>query len=232
MDSLKSTPTIFFLFAFVTLNFAIVSKAATFEVRNNCQQPVWAASSAPGKPASGRRLGQGETWTVTADPGTTQGRIWGRTNCNFDGSGRGSCETGDCNGALECTSYGQAPNTLAEYTIGGFANQDFIDISVIDGFNLPMEFSSNSPQCSRVIRCVGNIIGECPAQLRMNNACNGPCPVLKTEEHCCNSGNCQPTDLSRFFKQRCPDAYSYPKDDPTSLFTCPTGTNYKVIFCP
>ncbi|XP_019057189.1 PREDICTED: protein P21-like [Tarenaya hassleriana] len=167
MDSLKSTPTIFFVFAFVTLNFVIMS---TFE--------------APPKLAFG--VG---------------------------------------NGALECTSYGHKHPTLC-----GFSNRDFIDISVIDGFNLPMEFSSNSPQCSRVIKCVGNIIGECPAQLRMSNACKGACPMLKTEEHCCNSGNCGPTDLSRFFKQRCPDAYSYPKDDPPS--TCPTGTNYKVILCP
>lgn len=83
-----------------------------------------------------------------------------------------------------------------------------------------------------IYRCTGDIIAQCPAQLRMDGACNGPCPVLKTEEHCCNSGNCGPTPLSMFFKQRCPDAYSYPKDDPTSLFTCPSGTNYNVIFCP
>ncbi|ONI06994.1 hypothetical protein PRUPE_5G093800 [Prunus persica] len=25
---------------------------------------------------------------------------------------------------------------------------------------------------------------------------------------------------------------SYPQDDKTSLFTCPGGTNYKVVFCP
>ncbi|CBI34735.3 unnamed protein product, partial [Vitis vinifera] len=37
---------------------------------------------------------------------------------------------------------------------------------------------------------------------------------------------------SRYFKTRCPDAYSYPKDDQTSTFTCPGGTNYDVIFCP
>jgi hypothetical protein len=32
--------------------------------------------------------------------------------------------------------------------------------------------------------------------------------------------------------QGAPDAYSYPKDDATSIYTCPGGTNYQVIFCP
>ncbi|CAF2070898.1 unnamed protein product [Brassica oleracea var. botrytis] len=227
----KTLLTVFF-FAFITIYFVILADATTFTVRNNCPYVVWAATSAPGKPGGGKRLNQGETWIVTGDPGTTQARIWGRTNCNFDVSGRGGCQTGDCNGVLECKSYGRAPNTLAEYSLKQYADQDFIDISVIDGFNIPMEFSSASGQCTRKIRCTGDIIAQCPAQLRMDGACNGPCPVLKTEEHCCNSGNCGPTPLSMFFKQRCPDAYSYPKDDPTSLFTCPSGTNYNVIFCP
>ncbi|XVF13173.1 hypothetical protein REPUB_Repub08aG0185500 [Reevesia pubescens] len=217
-------PTLSFLF--VTL--VSLANAATFDIRNNCPYTVWAAAS----PGGGRRLNRGETWQISAAPGTTQARIWARTNCQFDASGNGKCETGDCGGLLECKGYGTAPNTLAEYAIGQYANQDFIDISNIDGFNVPMEFSSNSPGCTRVIKCTADIVGQCPNELKVPGGCNGPCPVFKTEEHCCNSGNCAPTKFSRFFKERCPDAYSYPKDDPTSLFTCPTGTNYKVIFCP
>lgn len=147
----KTIPIVFF-FAFFIIYFVISADAATITVRNNCPYVVWAATYAPGKPGGGRRLNRGETWTVPADPGTTQARIWGRTNCNFDASGRGRCQTGDCNGLRECKSYGRAPNTLAEYALAQFANQDFIDISVIDGFNIPMQFSSASAQCSRVIR--------------------------------------------------------------------------------
>ncbi|KAK8608034.1 hypothetical protein V6N13_023470 [Hibiscus sabdariffa] len=135
-------------------------------------------------------------------------------------------------GSSKCKGYGQPPNTLAEYSLKQYANLDYIDISNIDGFNVPMEFSSNSPGCTRVIRCTADIVRQCPNKLKVSGGCNGPCPVFKTEKYCCNSGKCGPTNFSRFFKQRCPDAYSYPKDDPTSLFTCPTGTNYKVIFCP
>ncbi|XP_021906143.1 thaumatin-like protein [Carica papaya] len=226
MSPLKTTLPILGLL-FVTLSFRLAN-AATFQVRNNCPFTVWAA----GVPGGGRQLNRGETWIINANPGTVQARIWARTNCQFDASGRGRCQTGDCNGLLECKSFGAAPNTLAEYALDQFMHLDFIDISVIDGFNVPMEFSSVSGQCTRVIKCTGDLIGQCPNELRVQGGCNGPCPVFKTEEHCCNSGNCGPTNLSRFFKQRCPDAYSYPKDDPTSLFTCPTGTNYKVVFCP
>jgi hypothetical protein len=37
-----------------------------------------------------------------------------------------------------------APLTLAEFTIGGGGNQDFYDISVIDGYNLAMAFSCST----------------------------------------------------------------------------------------
>ncbi|KAK4752190.1 hypothetical protein SAY87_020988 [Trapa incisa] len=205
-----------------------LASAARFDIINNCPYTVWAAAS----PGGGRQLNQGQTWPLDVAAGTRAARIWARTGCQFDGSGRGRCTTGDCNGLLQCQGYGSPPNTLAEYALNQFNNLDFIDISNIDGFNVPMEFSSTTGGCNRVIRCTGNILGECPAALRVPQGCNGPCPVFKTEEHCCNSGNCGPTDYSRFFKTRCPDAYSYPKDDATSVFTCPGGTNYKVVFCP
>ncbi|KAK7851973.1 thaumatin-like protein [Quercus suber] len=95
-----------------------------------------------------------------------------------------------------------------------------------------MEFSPTSGGCTKGIRCTADINGQCPAQLKAPSGCNNPCTVFKTNEYCCNSGNCGPTNYSKFFKDRCPSAYSYPKDDATSTFTCNGGTNYKVVFCP
>ena len=92
-------------------HFFTLSNAATFEIRNQCPYTVWAAAV----PGGGRRLDPGQSWTITANVGTTQARIWGRTNCIFDGAGRGKCQTGDCNGLLQCQAFGQPPNTLAEY---------------------------------------------------------------------------------------------------------------------
>ncbi|XP_031284689.1 thaumatin-like protein [Pistacia vera] len=206
----------------------LISTETTFRIINKCPHPVWAASI----PGGGRQLDESETWNLNVKSGTIAGRIWGRTNCLFDGDGRGKCETGDCGGLLECEGYGSPPNTLAEFSINQYNSLDFIDMSIIGGFNVPMEFSSDSGDCSRVIQCTADIIGQCPNELQVPGGCNGPCPVFKTQEHCCTSGKCGPTNYSQFFKERCPDVYSYPMDDATSIFTCPAGTNYKVVFCP
>ncbi|XP_010906440.1 thaumatin-like protein [Elaeis guineensis] len=182
-------------------------------------------------PGGGRQLDRGQSWPINVNPGTTGGRVRARTGCSFDGNGNGHCQTGDCGGKLACTAYGSPPNTLAEFALNQFQNLDFIDISLVDGFNVPMDFSPTSG-CSRGIRCTADIVGQCPNELKAPGGCNNPCTVFKTNEYCCNSGSCGPTNYSRFFKERCPDAYSYPKDDQTSTFTCPGGTNYKVTFCP
>ncbi|KAM0951645.1 putative Thaumatin family [Dioscorea sansibarensis] len=98
-------------------------------------------------------------------------------------------------------------------------------------FNVPMDFSP-AGGCARRIRCSADINRPCPTQLKAPGGCNNPCTMFMTNEYCCNSGSCGPTYYSRFFKRLCPDAYSYPKDDKTSLFTCAGGTNYMVVFCP
>ncbi|KAI8546367.1 hypothetical protein RHMOL_Rhmol07G0111600 [Rhododendron molle] len=72
------------------------------------------------------------------------------------------------------------------------------------------------------ITCIADINGQCPNELRAPGGCNNPCTVFT---------NCGPTNYPRFFKDRCPEAYSYNKDDQTSTFTCPSGTNYTVVFC-
>ncbi|KAF5205697.1 Thaumatin-like protein, partial [Thalictrum thalictroides] len=127
----------FFLFFGVLFT---LTHAATFEIRNQCPFTVWAAAS----PGGGQQLGSGQTWNLNVNPGTAGARIWGRTNCNFDGNGRGSCQTGDCGGLLQCQGYGNPPNTLAEFALNQFNNLDFYDISLVDGFNIPMEFSSKT----------------------------------------------------------------------------------------
>ena len=220
---------LFLIFLALFFNFN-PSHAATFTIRNNGPYTVWAAAS----PGGGRRLDRGQTWTLNVAAGTAMARIWGRTGCSFDGAGRGRCQTGDCGGLLQCQGWGQPPNTLAEYALNQFNNLDFFDISLVDGFNIPMDFSPTSGGCRGPRQCTADINGQCPAQLRAPGGCNNPCTVFKTNEYCCTNGqgSCGPTDFSRFFKQRCPDAYSYPQDDPTSTFTCPGGTNYRVVFCP
>lgn len=228
MNYIKS----FFIFlCFMTSQLFSTQADTKINIRNNCPFTVWAAAV----PGGGQQLEYGGTWKLsdTTATSTRNGRIWGRTNCNFDTSGRGQCQTGDCSGLLECQDNGTPPNTLAEYALNQFNNLDFLDISLVDGFNVPMEFSSASADdCSVRISCTADIIGQCPNELRAPGGCNNPCTVLNTDKYCCRSGNCGPTNYSRFFKDRCSTSYSYPKDDSTSTFTCPGGTNYRVVFCP
>lgn len=85
--------------------------------------------------------GANKTLTVSDD---WQGRLWGRTNCTFDSSGRNSggnpraCSSGDCGGNIQCRGTGEVPVTLAEFTLHGSDRQAFYDISLVDGYNLPM----------------------------------------------------------------------------------------------
>ncbi|KAK3019314.1 hypothetical protein RJ639_004634 [Escallonia herrerae] len=97
----------------------------------------------------------------------------------------------------------------------------FFDISLMDGFNVAMEFIPTSNGCTSGPTCTADINDQCPNELKALGGCNNPCTVFKTDEYCCNSGNCGPTDFSRFFKDRCLTAYSYPKDDQTSTFIRP-----------
>ncbi|XP_028764615.1 thaumatin-like protein [Neltuma alba] len=159
------------LFLPALINFTF-TQAAWFKVTNSCPYTVWAAAIPVG---GGRQLNPGERWSFGIASGTGDARIWGRTNCNFDWSGRGHCETGDCGGQLNCQLSGQPPATLAEFSLNTWNNMDFYDISVIDGFNVPMEFSPTS-NCPR-LRCYGD---QCPdAYLD---------PEDNTKTHGCQSG--------------------------------------------
>ncbi|KAI7988484.1 hypothetical protein LOK49_LG13G01257 [Camellia lanceoleosa] len=137
------------------------TNATTFAVLNKCTYTIWAAA----KPGGGMRLDPGQSWTVNVPPSITQARIWGQTNCNFDANGNGQCQTGDCNGLLQCQGYGKAPNTLAEFALNQPNNLDFVDISLVDGFNIPMDFNPTTAVC-KSLRCAANIFGECPTELQ------------------------------------------------------------------
>ncbi|XXG68589.1 hypothetical protein AAC387_Pa06g1644 [Persea americana] len=206
----------------------ISTNAATFVITNRCRYTAWAAAI----PGGGKQLDLGQSWTITVNPGTNGGRIWPRTGCNFDASGRGRCQTGDCSGLLECTTYGQPPNTLAEFAIKQFSDLDYFDISLVDGFNVPMDFRPISDGCTIGARCTADINSQCPNELRVPGGCNNPCTIFQNDQYCCTSGSCGPTDYSKFFEDRCPDAFSYPMDDNNSIFGCPSGANYSIIFCP
>jgi len=91
--------------------------------------------------------GESRDLTVSKD---WQGRVWGRTNCSFNPAGDGpvniavnngaACDSGDCQGVLNCVATGVPPASLAEYDLegGSGGNQAFYDISLVDGYNIPI----------------------------------------------------------------------------------------------
>ncbi|KAF6209722.1 hypothetical protein GE061_015471 [Apolygus lucorum] len=91
--------------------------------------------------------------------------------------------------------------------------------------------------------CLNSI---CPKQLAVKSgrntiACMSACLKFNTNEYCCrglSSEYCNsslwPINYPGIFERACPDAYSYPYDDGTSVFTCQgdPATNYRLVFCP
>ncbi|GMN36234.1 hypothetical protein TIFTF001_005867 [Ficus carica] len=225
MGLFQNIPDIFSFLSILTLSLAS-TRATQIKILNNCTYTVWAAVN----PGGGKQLKQGETWTLNTTTGS--GRIWGRTKCVFGLDGRGKCESGDCDGRLECPANGRAPNTLAEYSINQTNNADVFYVSVVEGFNIPMEFSPASDCTAEESKCAADVNGACPMELRDPGGCNNPCTVFGNSQFCCTSGNiCLPTSYSKFFKDLCPAAFTFPYDL-GQRSTCPTGTHYKVVFCP
>ncbi|PIA40456.1 hypothetical protein AQUCO_02500275v1 [Aquilegia coerulea] len=220
-----------FLLSF-PLIFTFFTHATIFEIHNQCPYTVWAAA----QPGGGRQLKTGQSWILNMKPSIRSGRVWGRTNCTFNSSGQGNCTTGDCNGLLQCRSSGSLPITMAEYTLSAIDNIDYLDMSLVDGFNIPMDLI---PRGALGIRCRADINSQCPTELRVADGCNGPCVVFQTDEYCCigthnTLDKCGPTSYSKFFKKYCPDAYTYPYDqvnDPASTLKYPSGTKYNIVFC-
>ncbi|KAL8459532.1 hypothetical protein ACS0TY_036039 [Phlomoides rotata] len=215
--------------------------ARVFTIVNYCKQTIWPAAF-PGENFNGGgfALRSGESRLFTA-PVSWSGRIWGRTGCNFDRNGNGTCETGSCGSSLKCTASGKTPASLAEFTL---AAKDFYDVSLVDGFNVPITVRPLNTRpggnCSAA-GCDGDLRQTCPKELATRGGggkvigCRSACDVFNTDEYCCkgiygNPSTCQPTTYTKLFKQACPTAYSYAYDDPSSLFTC-LATDYIIAFC-
>ena len=216
---------------------------ATFTFVNRCDYTVWpgilANAGSPRLDTTGFELPKETSRSFQAPTGWS-GRFWGRTGCNFDGSGSGSCLTADCgSGQVECNGLGAAPPaTLAEFTLGS-GGQDFYDVSLVDGYNLPMivEGSGGAGLCAPT-GCISDLNQQCPPELKVGNgdACKSACEAFGSPEYCCSGAygspaTCRPSVYSEMFKAACPKSYSYAYDDATSTFTC-TAADYTVTFCP
>ncbi|KAK4765778.1 hypothetical protein SAY86_026868 [Trapa natans] len=226
------------------LLFITSCKGATFRLVNKCDFTVWpgilSSAGSPNLGSTGFELRKGGSRSFQTPTGWS-GRFWGRSGCEFDSSGRGSCATGDCgSGEVECNGAGATPPaTLAEFTLGASGSQDFYDVSLVDGYNLPIivQGTGGSGSCETT-GCVKDLNQQCPEELRtgVGTGCKSACEAFGSPEYCCsgaynNPSTCRPSLYSQIFKAACPKSYSYAYDDATSTFTC-SGADYTVMFCP
>ena len=222
--------------------------AASFKIVNNCRSTIWPAFLEAGT-TTGFALKSGESKNISILTHWV-GRIWGRTHCGQDSSGNFTCLTGDCgSGALECgRSSGQPPVTFAEFSINNLEGLDYYDVSVVDGFNLPMlvvpKVASGERACGPT-GCLVDLNGVCPKVLSVERgdgregvvACRNGLDLEALE------GNFEPlidpsvttkyrwSLYSRFFRSACPRAYTDPYEDRTATLTC-ASADYIITFCP
>lgn len=252
------------LFIAASLAFLSGATARTFTVYNACPFTIWPAmftdlNVAPNTPSfqTGWEAGAYTAVSFYVPDNWKAGRIWGRRDCNFDSNpGPNSCLTGGCNGGLICdphTGTGVPPATVAEWTLQGDGFKDYYDVSLVDGYNLPMRINNNKgcpvPECAHDLgpncpaplkgpydstgfpvgcksACVANLSGN-PAD--SPNCCSGS---YNTPQTCPSSG----VAYYDYFKGNCPNSYAYAFDEPSgdALFTCDSNlaADYTLTFCP
>jgi len=152
-------------------------------VTNNCPEIIYpgiSTQSGDGPKESGFKLDPGQTrnQTVSED---WQGRVWGRTNCSFNDDGTGpksghgrACRSGDCNGIVNCVVGGDVPVSLAEFTLDAGDGHTYYDISLVDGYNIPVAI---------VLQPLQNVsLDDIPPNLT-NPSCQGTLGLLREKSY-------------------------------------------------
>lgn len=244
-------------FSLLLLALSAAAQTRQFTIKNNCSETVWLAGAGSPTPVfngspGGLEMAPGTSVTTTVPVPWVAGRFWGRRNCTFDSSGRGSCATGDC-GQLQCTHAGAGTTTLAEFTLtGSTTGSDNYDVSLVDAFDFPLSIQLDDPAMNRCISpaCQADLRDSCPADMQNKDSsgnvvgCKSLCGKFGTPNYCCGGpygvpGACNNVGWNLNFramevKNRCPSVYGYAYDDPSSDFNChpPAQPGYIITFCP
>lgn len=188
---------------------------------NQCEETIYpgiGTQAGTGPATQGFQLsaGQRRELTVSAD---WQGRVWGRTNCSFNAAGTApassgtgvACDTGDCGGTVDCRGTGVIPVTLAEFTLSSTSGQTFYDISLVDGYNIPLAINalnSDVPKSMTNPICIGTA-----SLLAAANYPTTTVPLERSESWNDVQGWC-PWDLQLDPPKKPGDGvYPYPDDD-------------------
>ncbi|KAI0772744.1 Osmotin thaumatin-like protein [Trametes elegans] len=250
----------------VALALAAKASARTFTVYNNCPFTIWPAiftdlhvGTAKPDHSTGWEQGAYQSVSFNVPNNWAAGRIWldqARRDCDFSvNPGPNSCLDGGCNGGLECdpnTGTGVPPATVAEFTLSASNGVDWYDVSLVDGYNLPVRIDNNKG--CHVADCPVDLGPNCPSELKgpfdssgfpvgCKSACQAGLGDPVNNPNCCTgthntAATCPPSGVAYYdyFKGNCPNAYAYAYDESsgTALWTCDSGlqADYTVTFCP
>jgi hypothetical protein len=213
---------------------------------NQCSYTIWSFAQPPSTfPGSvPLKTDPGQAFVV-GWPNQWQGRIWGRTECT--GTGNVTCAV--TNG----------PDTLAEFALTEGMASDWYDISLVDGFTIPTAILQLDEPWTQSPTYMTPVVGangaEQGGKLGIDGICGSPvcaadllanCPVSQQKKDAmgnvvaCKNGDPGVGVIASYFKSGCPTSYSWPLDDPQSLFRCPDqaqnhgigAKDYKIVYCP
>ncbi|KAJ0025766.1 hypothetical protein Pint_09364 [Pistacia integerrima] len=211
MDQLFSCSPSPLYITLILLIFCRGISGSTFTLVNKCSYTVWPGILGNAKlDSTGFELNPGTSRSFQVPP-TWSGRFWGRTGLYI----------------------------RPHHRSRDLQNLDFYDVSLVDGYNLPMivEPSGGTGNCLAT-GCIVDLNQRCPAELRVESGdgCKSACEAFGNPEYCCSGtygtpATCKPSVYSEMFKAACPRSYSYAYDDATSTFTC-MGADYTITFCP
>jgi hypothetical protein len=206
-------------------------------IENQCNYTIWTLGGNGMFGGGPLKTDPGEAY-VAGWANNFSGRLWPRSGCNAGGTG--------------CTQTGN--DTLAEFTLTAGMNSDWYDISLVDGFTIPLAIiQMSAPWTPSPTYVPGGPLGadqECGSPVCAIDL-NPGCPASQQEKDgagniwgCKNGqsgpGGKGPTPVTTYLKAGCPTSYTYPFDDPQSLFLCLTAAqnggvgakDYKIIYCP
>ncbi|KAF2306255.1 hypothetical protein GH714_015992 [Hevea brasiliensis] len=96
---------------------------------------------------------------------------------------------------IQCSGDGAIPPaTLAEFTLNGSYGLDFYDVSLVNGYNLPILIApqgGTGGNCT-ITGCGVDLNNACPSELKVMDsengesvACKSACDALKEPQYCC-----------------------------------------------
>lgn len=194
---------------------ADIASAKNFVLQNQCSKAIEVGVLQNGQSTpTYYTIGSGSSQTVSL-AANWAGRTWGRIDC--DQSSEQSDNT-------QCGVPGTPnPASLAEFTFEGSGNQDFYDLSMVDGYNLPISIAPiGASQGSTKYQCgtpVCATLPTCPSDLTVLTtqgdllACQSDCSHYNLPQYCCtgsynSAATCSGGPYAPMIKSACPDAYS------------------------